>query len=230
MRGINRYVEDLVRSRRPRRFRASDDEAAMARAAITLRSARPGSGEPAEEFVTALHKKLADELDPPPARRSAGGRRTFLRAAAAAGAVAAGAAGAGIDHVLTSAGPAAAPVTPGTVTPGTLIPGRGIWLTVANSADVPEGTVRPFTVSALTGFIERAGGQLRAVSGICTHQGCRLTAAARPAQLVCPCHGATFGLDGAVLSHRFPGPLAALPRVEVREADGAVQVYAPLAP
>lgn len=232
MRGINRYIEDLIRSRRPRRFRATDDEAAMARAAITLRSARPGSGEPAEEFVTALHRRLASELDPPPAaqhadgvQRAVGRRRTFLRAATAVGAVAAGAAGGGIDHLLTAGGSGLSPAAAGTV-----VPGRGAWLTVANSADLPEGTVRPFTVSALTGFIERAAGQLRAVSGICTHQGCRLTMADRPARLVCPCHGAMFTLDGTVLTHKFPDPLAALPRIEVREADGAVQVYAPLEP
>lgn len=223
MHGVSRYVEDLVRSRRPRRFRASEDDTAMVRTAITLRAARPGGGEPAEEFITTLRKKLAAELDPPPARRSAGARRAFLRAATVAGAVAAGAAGAGIDHALTSrtaAGPSPA---------DTLTPSRGIWLTVADSADLPDGTVRPFTVSALTGFIERADGQLRAVSGICTHQGCRLALAPRPARLVCPCHGATFALDGTVLTHRFPVPLGVLPRIEVREADGVVQVYAPLA-
>ena len=218
MRGINRYIEGLISSRRPRRFRASEDDAALARTAITLRAGRPGSGEPAEEFVTALHKKLAAELDPPAAGRAVGARRTFLRAATATGAVAAaGAAGAGIDHVLTSP----------TAVPSTLTPSHGIWLTVAASTDVPDGAVRPFTAGALTGFLERAGGQLRAVSGICTHQGCRLTLSARPVQLVCPCHGATFALDGAVLTHKFPVPLAALPRIEVREADGVVQVYAP---
>jgi nitrite reductase/ring-hydroxylating ferredoxin subunit len=225
MRGVNRYIEDLIRSRRPRRFRAREEEAEMARAAITLRAARPGSGEPAEEFITALHKKLAAELDPPPARRVVGARRAFLRAATAAGAAAvAGASGAGIDHALTSR-PAPGP-SPGEAS--TLIPGHGIWLPVADPADLPEGAVRPFTVNALTGFVERAGGQLRAVSGICTHQGCRLTLDAGPARLVCPCHGATFALDGTVLTHRFPVPLAALPHIEVREADGAVQVYAPL--
>lgn len=226
MRGINRYVEDLVRSRRPRRFRASEDDIATVRTAITLRVARPGTGEPAEEFVTALRKKLAAELDPPPVHPATGVRRTFLRAATAAGAVAAGAAGAGLDHVLAShSGPGSSPAAA-----GTLMPSPGTWLTAANSADLPEGAIRPFTVNALTGFIERTGGQLRAVSGICTHQGCRLALAARPARLVCPCHGATFALDGTVLTHRFPVHLAALPRIEVREADGTVQVYAPPAP
>jgi len=224
VRGRTRYIEDLIRSRRPRRFKASEDDAAVVRAAITLRAARPGSGEPTDEFVASLHRKLAAELDPPADRRAAAARRTFLRTAAAAGgAAAAVAAGAGIDRVVTSRtarGPAPA-------AGGTLTPSHGIWLTVAHSADLPNGAVRPFTVSAVTGFIERAGGQLRAVSGICTHQGCRLAFAARSARLVCPCHGATFALDGTVLTHKLPVPLEALPRVEVREVDGAVQVYAP---
>lgn len=224
VRTLTRYIEDLIRSRRPRRFKASEDDAAMVRAAITLRAARPGSGEPTDEFVTSLHRKLAAELEPPPDRRPAAARRTFLRAAAVAGgAAAAVAAGAAIDHEVTSrTEPGPAPAAGGTLTPS-----HGTWLTVAYSADLPNGAVRPFTVNAVTGFIERADGQLRAVSGICTHQGCRLAFAARSARLVCPCHGATFALDGTVLTHKLPVPLEALPRIEVREAGGAVQVYAP---
>jgi cytochrome b6-f complex iron-sulfur subunit len=220
MRGLTRYVEDLLRSRRPHRFRASGEDASLARAAVTLRAARPGSGAPAEEFVTALHKKLAAELDPPTARRAVGARRAFLRAAT----VAAGAAvaGAGLDHALT----AHTTAPPGA---GSLTPDHGTWRTVTASADLPDGAVLPFTAGAVTGFVERAGGRLRAVSGVCTHQGCRLALAAHPARLVCPCHGAAFALDGAVLTHRLPITLAALPRLAVREAGGAVQVYAPAA-
>jgi cytochrome b6-f complex iron-sulfur subunit len=110
MRGITRYVEDLLRSRRPRPFAADADDAAMARTAITLRSARPGSGAPTEEFVTSLHKRLAAELDaaapeagPDPAAARPR-RRSFVRAASVAAGAAA--AGAGIDHLL---GPGSAP-------------------------------------------------------------------------------------------------------------------------
>jgi nitrite reductase/ring-hydroxylating ferredoxin subunit len=222
MRGITRYIEDLVHSRRPRRFRASEDDIGIARTAITLRAARPGSGEPAEEFVTALHKKLAADLDPPVVHRTGGGgaRRTFLRLATVAGAAAAGA---GIARILTSRTRSESPP----LSAGTLTPSHGTWVTAAASADVPEGAVRAFTADSVPAFIERANGELRAVSGTCTHQGCLLGLAARPARLVCPCHGATFALDGAVLTHRFPFPLAALPRIEVREGNGAVQVYVP---
>src|SRR6185437_3422161 len=205
MGGITRYIEDLVRSRRPRRSLVAEEDVSLARTAITLRAARPGSGAPAEDFVTALHKKLAAELDPPAPPRAVDARRTVLRAAVVAGA--------------TDTGSSAAA--------GTLTPSQGIWLTVAASTDLPDGTVRGFTAGAVNGFIERAGGRLRAVSGTCTHQGCRLALAARPARLVCPCHGATFGLNGSVLTHKFPIALPALPRLEVRETGGAVQIYAP---
>jgi Rieske Fe-S protein len=215
MRGITRYIDDLVRSRRPRRFAASGGDASLARTAITLRAARPSSGEPAGEFIIALHQKLAAGLGPPAPRSAPGARRAFLRAAT----VAAGAAvaGAGLDHALTSWISAAGPPASGS----TLTPGHGI------GADLPNGAVRAFTAGPVTGFVQRSAGRLRAVSGTCTHQGCRLGLAARPRRLVCPCHGAAFALDGAVLSHRLPVTLTALPRLAVREAGGSVQVFAP---
>jgi nitrite reductase/ring-hydroxylating ferredoxin subunit len=243
MRGISRYIEDLVRSRRPRRFAASEDDASLARTAITLRTARPGSGAPREEFVMALHKKLARELDPPGPHQAASPaaspvvtrRRSFLRVATVTGGVAAAVgaalAGAGAEHALTASSPSPLPNGPGPSPE--LVPYYGAWLTVANSAQLPEGRVLPFTVGAVTGFLSRAGGQVRAVSGICTHQGCRLildsgSPHAEPAILACPCHGATFAIDGAVRSHPLPIRLPRLPVLEVREAVGNIQVYAAL--
>lgn len=217
MRGIARYVDDLLRSRRPRRFRASEPDASVAQTAITLRAARPGSGAPREEFVTELHRRLASELDPPAPGRTVSRRKLVLRGVGvAAGAAVAGAA---IDHGLTGlvASPAAG---------GTLTPQPGAWLTVAASTDLPDGAVRPFSMGAITGFLERVNGRARAVSGICTHQGCKLNLSGGPARLVCPCHGASFALDGAVLTHPLPGRLSPLPRLAVREINGSVQVYA----
>jgi nitrite reductase/ring-hydroxylating ferredoxin subunit len=223
MRSIARYIDDLVRSRRPRRFAADEKDRGLVETAITLRAARPGSGAPRDEFVLELHKQLAAELDPLPPRRVTGAphhlnrRRAFLRATVVGGTLAgAGAAGAAIDHALTMRAAAPAP---------TLSPDHGAWLTVATSGDLAEGAVRAFTAGAVTGFVRRAGSRLQAVSGVCTHQGCRLDLATGAKRLVCPCHGAMFSLDGAVLTHRLPLPLTALPRLPVREADGEVQVY-----
>jgi len=226
MRGIARYVEDLLRSRRPRRFQAGGEDTGLARAAVTLRAARPGSGAPREEFVTGLHRRLAAELDSPAPRPMVSRRRMFLRTAG----VAAGAAvaGAGMDHVLSAAGPTQGAGTAPTPAAGAMTFDNGVWLAVARSADLPDGAVRPFTAGAVTGFVERVGGRPRAVSGICTHQGCKLALAASPERLVCPCHGATFALSGVVLTHRLPLDLAPLPRLAVREVNGTVQVYAPV--
>jgi cytochrome b6-f complex iron-sulfur subunit len=229
MRGITRYIEDLLRSRRPRAFRADPDEAALAQVAITLRAARPGSGAPTEEFVTGLHKRLAAELEPGPDRTGpdrtgpARPRRAFVRAASVAAGAAA--AGAGLDQLL--ARPGAVTGAANRPAPGGIDPDRGSWQAILASADLPDGAVHPFTLTTLTGFVERAGGRLRAVSGICTHQGCRLELADAATELACPCHGATFALDGAVLRHRLSVQLTALPRIAVRESGGVVQVYAP---
>ena len=221
MRGINRYIEDLLHEDRPRDFRAGPDEATLARTAITLRSARPGSGAPTKDFVLGLHKRLASELDGTRPEPHVAGRprRAFMRAASAAAAVATGT----VLGRLFTARNAATPLQSG----GAMIPDEGSWQVVLASADLPEGTVRPFALSTLTGFVQRAGGQLRAVSGICTHQGCRLSLAEPPTQLDCPCHGAVFALDGAVLSHRLTVQLTALPQISVRESGGVVQVRAP---
>lgn len=40
--GLRRYVDDLLRGRRPKPYRPDDFEAAQIRAAIDLRAARPG--------------------------------------------------------------------------------------------------------------------------------------------------------------------------------------------
>jgi nitrite reductase/ring-hydroxylating ferredoxin subunit len=223
MRGIMRYIEDLLASRRPRAFRADPDDVALARTAITLRTARPGSGAPAEEFVTSLHKRLAAELEDTRPEPSTGGRpRRTVIAMTAAAAAAAAVAGAGVDHLLTAS---AVPQADGEITPD-----QGTWQAVLASDDLPEATVRAFTLDTLTGFLERRGGRLRAISGICTHQGCRLVLANTATELDCPCHGAVFALDGTVVRHRLSIPIAALPGIAVREHEGSIQVYAPPPP
>ena len=49
--------------------------------------------------------------------------------------------------------------------------------------------------SALSRANARSG-RIQAVSGICTHQGCRLHLDTPATGYVCPCHGATFDLNG----------------------------------
>jgi cytochrome b6-f complex iron-sulfur subunit len=233
-RGVHRFVADLLRGRRPRRVRVQDSEVAELRAAITLRAARPGAGAPREEFVTDLHRRLAAELardeqkqDPlssaHPRAAVAHGRRRFVQTASIAASAAA--IGAGVDHVLTR--PSPAPGGGDASEEQSLTPNTEQWRTVTASADLPEGGAQGFDLGTVIGFVARSEGQLGAVSGVCTHLGCRLALDAAARRLDCPCHNASFALGGQLLHHQLADAPRALPHLQVREVDGTVQVFAP---
>src|ERR1700738_701896 len=94
-RALRRYIQDLLRGRRPRAFRPDDFEAAQIRTAIDLQASRPGAAAPRPEFLADLHRELADQLDdaspkasaPPSAPRRPAIVGTSAVAAAAAAAV-----------------------------------------------------------------------------------------------------------------------------------------------
>jgi cytochrome b6-f complex iron-sulfur subunit len=239
-RGLRRHLDDMLAGRRPRPFRATPADADELRVAIELSAARPGADEPRAGFVDELHARLAAELgaaqvDPAGAAalapvptpgdggseqpRSLGRRRLLVQGAGLAAASAA--VGAAVGHVLT--GPDAPPDGSRTITPT-----DGVWQTVAATTELPEGAVRAFDLGAVAGFVHRVDGVVRAVSASCTHQGCRLALdAAR--NLDCPCHTTVFALSGDLIRHQLPIAPPPLPTFATREADGAVQVYAPRA-
>lgn len=215
--GPARFIENLLRGRRPPRFRADAADAGMLRAAIDLRAARPESGAPREEFVADLHRKLLAERHrqeeplPRPAPRT---RRLVLGGAAL---TATGlAAGVGLDSAARSGHQSGGE---------TLAPDSGVWHSVADVGELAEGVTKAFDTGTYSGFVTRTDGRLRAVSGVCTHQGCKLSAAA--GGLRCPCHGAVFALDGTPRIHPRSTTLPALPRLALRVQGGIVQVYVP---
>jgi nitrite reductase/ring-hydroxylating ferredoxin subunit len=218
-RGVRRFVKDLLRRRRPRPFAAGPGDEAELRTAVLLRAARPGAGAASEDFVAGLHRRLARELeDPAPAR--SGNRRRFIQVSSAAAVAAA--AGAGVEYLVTSgAEPAAVPPEE------TLRPENGEWRTVVAAHELPEGGVLPFDFGAVAGFVQRTGGEVRAVSATCTHLGCRLNLDAPARRLNCPCHRTSFAVDGVVLTHQLPVTPPPLPHLVVREAGGVVEVLVP---
>lgn len=226
-RPIDRYVESLLRRRRPAGLAPTEDDLAVARAAIDLAAAASEGQRPREAFVEDLRRRIAEQQEAPqpadalPEAHRIRGRRRFLTATAltATGVVA----GVAVDQGL------AGPASPALATPDPeLTPDIGSWQTVAADADLPEGAVLPFELGAVTGFVRRVSGRVQAVSGICTHQGCRLHLDAPGGRFACPCHGATFSLAGAPLTRPHGNsPLPALPRLPVRIEGGHVQVYAP---
>lgn len=227
MRGVRGFVEGLLRQRRAGRVRSDPEHDAELRTAILLRSARPGAGAPTEEFVSQLHRRLSAELgrgevDAEAAPVPVTPRRGVVRVASVAAAAAV--VGAGLDHVL--AAPREVPQETQPTQP-TLSPDQGVWRTVVATADLPEGAVVPFDIGVVNGFVRRSGGQVRAVSGVCTHLGCRLALNRPDRSLDCPCHRASFALDGTVLHHELRIELAALPMFRTREVGGRVQVFVP---
>jgi nitrite reductase/ring-hydroxylating ferredoxin subunit len=223
-RGLRRYLDDLLRGRRPKPFRPDDFEAAQIRTAIDLQAARLGSDAPRQEFLTDLHRRLAEQQDGTdhPAPKSTATRRYVIvgTSAAAAAAVAA----VSIDRAAIDGGQVA---DGGNTGSRELTPNSGRWMRVAASADVPDGIMRPFDVGAVIGFVRRVNGKPEAVSGVCTHQGCRLWFDAPDDRLRCPCHSTSFSPVGQVLTHQLPIAPKPLPTLMVREQGGAIEVFVP---
>jgi Rieske Fe-S protein len=57
---------------------------------------------------------------------------------------------------------------------GVLEPNAGAWRAVGASVDLPDGGALAFDLGSVSGFVHRADTRLEAVSGVCTHQGCKL--------------------------------------------------------
>lgn len=226
---VRRYVEDLLSGRRPRAVHPDDTDAEMLRAAITLRAARPGAATPGEEFTTTLRRRLAVEFGasraaPTDRTTAAPRRRNVLLSAAAAAAAAAG--GAAVDHALTAARRAPAPLPPAPA-PQALQPNEGSWQAVAAADAVPEGGAAAFDTGTVRGFVFRRKGMVYGLSGVCTHQGCVLWLDAPADRLRCPCHLTSFDAQGQAVSHQLPQAPAPLPRLQVRENDNAIEVFVP---
>ncbi len=224
-RGLRRYVDDLLRGRRPKPFQPDDFEAAQIRTAIELRSARQGDDAPRREFLNDLHRRLAEQMsDAPPqaAPKHSSTRRQVIvgTSAAAAAAVAA----VSIDRAVIGS------PTEGPAVAGELKPNNGSWQRVAASSEVPDGMMHPFDLGSVTGFVRRVDGKPQAVSGVCTHQGCRLWFDAPEDRLRCPCHSTSFSPGGQVLTHQLPIAPKPLPALMVREVNGVIEVFAPARP
>jgi cytochrome b6-f complex iron-sulfur subunit len=224
---VDRYVERLLGRRRPKPFAPSQEDLAITRTAIELLAASPDAAGPRPEFVQDLQRRIAtldttaEPAPPRPAAWRAPGRRRFLAVTALA--ATGTAAGVAVDHAFTGQTTSGSSAGDSEITPT-----HGTWQNVAASADVSEGAVLSFDLGTVTGFLRRISGRVQAVSGICTHQACRLALSPARDTLACPCHGATFTLTGESLTHpKSVRPLPHLPRMAVRETGGHIQVYAP---
>lgn len=229
-RGLRRYLDDLLRDRRPRDFTPDDFEAAQMRTAIDLRATRPEADEPRPEFLADLHRRLAEQMDddttaapPKPTWLHANRRQVIVGTSAAATAAVAAVS---VDRFLLDRNGSGGATEAG----GELTPTDGSWQRVAASTDVAEGAMHPFDLGSVVGFVRRVDGRAEGVSGICTHQGCRLWFDGPDDRLRCPCHSTSFSKEGQVLTHQLPTAPKPLPALQVREMGGVIEVFAPPKP
>ena len=224
-RTVRRFVERLLRGEPTERARPDDFEAEQMKTAIELRAARLGSDSPREDFVTDLHRRLASEMaeaDAPIAHdRWAPRRRQVVIGTSVAAASAAAGLVVGRNLLAPTEKRQATP------TQGELDPNAGTWRPVGTSVDLAEGGALAFDLGSVNGFVHRADAKLQAVSGVCTHQGCKLWLDAPESRLRCPCHSTSFSLEGTTVTHQLPVAPAPLPTFQVRELNGVIEVFAP---
>jgi Rieske Fe-S protein len=230
------YIDDLLADRRPKPFEPDDFEAAQIRTAIDLQAARPGADQPRPEFLDSLKERIAAQMSeedddsastgkytgPNRPRNSPTRRQVIVGTTAAATAAVAAVT---VDRMLRDTSHTTKDQQASSNSE--LVPNDGQWRLVAHSAELPEGAVRAFDLGVVNGFVRRVDGQVQAVSGVCTHQGCRLWLDQAAAQLRCPCHVTSFSPAGQVLTHQLPIAPKPLPHFEVREHVGVIEVLAP---
>ena len=75
------------------------------------------------------------------------------------------------------------------------------------------------------GHVLNEGGDLRALSAICTHMGCIVGWNERTRQFDCPCHGANFDIEGVIQpTPSYPYRPPPLIRIPVKVENGEVFV------
>jgi cytochrome b6-f complex iron-sulfur subunit len=78
--------------------------------------------------------------------------------------------------------------------------------------EVPEGEAKFFEYAGSSAvLVRKRGGDLIALSAVCTHLGCIVQWEKGEQGFLCPCHAGHYSAEGAVLSGPPPRPLARLP-------------------
>jgi cytochrome b6-f complex iron-sulfur subunit len=88
--------------------------------------------------------------------------------------------------------------------------------------EVPAGGAKFFEYAGSTAvLVRRQGGELLALSAVCTHLGCIVQWEKEKQDFLCPCHAGHYSPEGVVISGPPPKPLAKIPFVV---ANGAITV------
>jgi Rieske Fe-S protein len=92
-------------------------------------------------------------------------------------------------------------------------------IAVGKTMDIPPAGVKRVKFNKKPVYLFRnAEGQVKALSGVCTHLGCVVEFVPEQSIFHCNCHGSVFGLDGRNISGPAPRPLESF-RVELKGDD-----------
>ncbi len=81
---------------------------------------------------------------------------------------------------------------------------------VTSVRGLPAGEALAFQYAGLPYLVIHDRGAIYALSAMCTHKGCLVAWDKRKGELVCPCHGSAFDVNGNVKRGPAPRPLASL--------------------
>jgi cytochrome b6-f complex iron-sulfur subunit len=74
-------------------------------------------------------------------------------------------------------------------------------------SEMAEGSAKKIVLRGKAAIVVNSGGKIYALSAICTHLSCIVNWSEKQKQVVCPCHGAVFDLNGNVIAGPAPKPL-----------------------
>lgn len=232
---LERFISALQADQRPAvPDELAPEDAEALRMAALLSGTLGGDVAPRPAFARDLRDRLERELFPPdmtdalsptpapmpqpmPPRRAGTSRRNLMRTglAAAAGIAAGVAGGALIENELTKENPETIP----------LVGSNGVWMTVAQAAQIPLGAALRFTTPQLVGHVlHYQDGSFAAFSAACTHMGCIVAWDAPARTFDCPCHNGRFDDHGHSSGRFLYKPL---PTIQVRVQGEDVQVFVP---
>ena len=109
------------------------------------------------------------------------------------------------------------------------------WVPAGKLDSYPVGVPTPFsftrtkvngwekTVNSISVFVLRdSSDNVKVLSSVCTHLGCRVTFHKDSDEYICPCHDAHFGENGKVISGPPPRPLD---QYESKVDNGALLIH-----
>jgi len=117
--------------------------------------------------------------------------------------------------------------------------GKDAWISIGKLEDMPVGAPHPFsftlthvngwerTATNYGGFVLRRSEDpqdILILSSRCTHLACQVNWREDSQVYICPCHDATFSMDGEVLGGPPPRPLDRFQEFQL-DADGNLLIY-----